>query len=360
MAQRTTLRDIAERLNITPGTVSKAMNGADDISEEMRSLILDTAVEMGYVNRKAQKKNTRKLCLLIENMEYKTAEDFGYDIVLGFQQVATKEDYLVDLVEVSPDFQKSNPYDSFMLSNGYLGSLAIGFALEDPWMEEFKSTTFPTALLDNTIPGTENVCNISTDSSEAIDLAIEHLISKGHTKIAFLDGSTRSYISNSRMQAYLSSMSRHHLPIDPALAIYGYFVADAAHYHVPNLLSAGATAIICGNDLIASGVIESVKDLGLSVPEDISIIGFDDIPLAAKLDPPLTTIQQDRLALGRSGYFVVHAMLNNVSQSVSLLRPRLIERKTTASSRPRPITADTIIDKDSVLYQNPSLFSGRY
>jgi LacI family transcriptional regulator len=256
-----------------------------------------------------------------------------------------------------------------MLTNGYRGAFAIGLALEDPWMEEFKSTRYPTALLDNSIAHTPFICNISTDSDEGIELAVEHLIELGHTRIAFLNGSTQSYISNCRMKAYLASMSRHHLPLDPALAIYSYFIADAAHYHVPNLINAGATAIICGNDLIASGVIDSLKKLNLSVPDDVSVIGFDDIPLATELNPPLTTIRQDRLALGRNGYFVLQAMLSNVSQSTSLLRPKLIVRSSTSKALVRPALnvemssslKNTIaIDKDSVLYQNPSLFSGRY
>ena len=254
--------------------------------------------------------------------------------------------------------QRDNKYDNFMMEHGYSGFI-LGFALEDPWMEQFQTTKIPTVLLDNTIPANPFVCYVGTDSDEGIDLAVEHLLHLGHEKIAFLDGSINSLVSNQRMSAYLSSLSRHHLPIDPALAVYGYFVADAAHYHVPNLLSAGATAIICGNDTIAQGVIESVRAQGLSVPEDISVIGFDDIPIAAELNPPLTTIRQDRLSLGRNGYFVVHAMLNQVSQSKSLLRPRLIERASTATAVPRLVT-NRIIDKDSVMYVNPDLYGQRF
>jgi LacI family transcriptional regulator len=355
----TTIKDIAERLNVSISTVSKALNGGRDISDNLRQTILDTAVEMGYVNRRSQKTENRKLCIFIENMEYDNPDQFGYDIVLGYRQAASKENWSIDILAIDQNFPMENKYDNYMMEHGYSGSFILGFALEDPWMEQFQTTKIPTVLLDNTIPSNPHVCYVGTDSEEGIDLAIEHLLHLGHEKIAFLDGSSNSLVSNQRMSAYLSSLSRHHLPIDPALAVYGYFVADAAHYHVPNLLSAGATAILCGNDTIAQGVIESVRDAGLSVPEDISVIGFDDIPIAAELCPPLTTIRQDRLSLGRNGYFVVHAMLNQVSQSKSLLRPLLIERSSTAKAVPRLVT-NRVIDKDSVMYINPDLYGQRF
>jgi LacI family transcriptional regulator len=359
MSKRVTLKDIAEKMGISTGTVSKALNNASDISTDLKNSIIETAVKMGYKNRTALKEEKRKLILFIENMEYKEPADFGYDIILGFKTAAAKENYSVDILEITPDFQKNNKYDSYMLQNGYNASFGVGFALEDPWMEEFKTTTFPTALLDNIINGTPYVCNISTDSDEGIDLAVEHLVKLGHEKIGFLNGSTNSYISNRRMSAYLRSITKHHLPVDPALAIYSYFIAEAAHYHVPNLVSAGVTAIICGNDLIAKGVIESLNNMGLSVPEDVSVIGFDDVPLASQTTPPLTTIRQDRVALGLNGYFVVYAMLNNVSQSKSLLRPTLVERESTSFCKPRIVT-NKIIDKDSVMYQNPELYNQRF
>ncbi|MCR4781451.1 MAG: LacI family transcriptional regulator [Lachnospiraceae bacterium] len=359
MANRVTLKEIAERMGTSTSTVSKALNNASDISTDLKNSIIETAVKMGYKNRNAFKEDKRKLILFIENMEYKKPSDFGYDIILGFKTQAAKENYTVDILPITPDFQKENHYDSYMMQNGYNASFGVGFSLEDPWMEEFKTSTFPTALLDNIIQGTPNVCNISTDSDEGIELAIEHLIKLGHEKIGFLNGSTNSYISNRRMSAFLKSMSKNHLPIDPALAIYGYFIAEAAPYHVPNLISAGATAIVCGNDLIAKGVIDCLKDMNLKVPEDVSVIGFDDLPMASTLNPPLTTIKQDRVALGVNGYFVLYAMLNNVSQSKSLLRPSLIVRESTAVCKMRIVT-EKIVDKDSVMYQNPELFNQRF
>ena len=129
-------------------------------------------------------------------------------------------------------------------------------------------------------------------------------------------------------------MRAHGLEIAEELTAYGYYVADSAKYHVPTFLGAGATAIICGNDLIASGVIAECKLRGFRVPEDISVIGFDDIPLAATLDPPLTTIRQERSELGRCAYVVLNSLVHHIPICRTQIRAALIERESTARYEP--------------------------
>ena len=118
----TTIKDIADRLGISLSTVSKGLNGANDISEELRQLVLDTAVEMGYQTKKMKKEEFKKLCLFIKNMDYESPEDFGYDIILGFKQSAFRDNWNVDVIPVTPDFQLSEKYDTYMLKNGYSGA----------------------------------------------------------------------------------------------------------------------------------------------------------------------------------------------------------------------------------------------
>lgn len=113
---------------------------------------------------------------------------------------------------------------------------------------------------------------------------------------------------------------------------YGYYVADAAKDHVGNLLSLGITAILCCNDLMASGVIDECRQRGYRVPEDVSVIGFDNLPISAKLTPPLTTIRQDRTELGKCGFYTLNSLINHVPISRTLLRPQLIVRKSTAKA----------------------------
>ncbi len=328
-----TIKEIADRLGVSPGTVSKGLNGAKDVSEGLRQKILDTAVQMGYTKKSAVKTKTRKLAVFVENMGADTKNDFGYEVVLGFRQAAFKEDWGVDVIPLSVDLQKKYPYDTYMLENGYSGSFMLGLKLDDPWMKDFETTNVPTMLLDNHLRHNPKTGCVGTDSVEGLDLAVDHLASLGHKRIAFLNGSSGSSITEMRMKAFQLSMREHDLTFDPELTAFDDFTAEAAARHVKGFLDAGATAIICGNDLIASGVIKECRKVGKHVPTDISVIGYDDMPIAASLIPPLTSIRQDRLNLGKCGYFVLYAMINGVALSKNYLRPALIKRTSTAQAK---------------------------
>lgn len=324
-----TIKDIAHRLGVSISTVSKVLNGASDVGADVRRAVLDTAVEMGYVTKKMKKEQFKKLCIFVENMEYADPEDFGYDIILGFKQAAFRDNWEVGVQPVTPLFQTREKYDTYMLRNGFSGGFLVGFALHDDWMSQLSATAVPTVLFDNSIARNPHVGYVGADSFEGIDAAVEHLALLGHKKIAFLNGSLHSMISNQRQQAFLDSMKSRGLVPQKDLMAYGYFVADSAPYHVSSFLAAGATAILCGNDLIASGVIAECEQRGYRVPEDISVVGFDDIPLSARLTPPLTTVRQDRRELGRCGYHTLSSLLHGIPISKTLLRAQLIVRSST-------------------------------
>lgn len=325
-----TIKDIANRLGVSVSTVSKGLNGASDISDELRQMVLDTAVEMGYSTKRSKKVENRKLCIFIENMNYETIDEFGYDIVLGFKQNAFRRKWDVDILPITPAFQEEEKYDTFLLKNGYCGAFLMGLALHDSWIKQLENTTMPTVLLDNFISSNPNVCYLGTDSYEGITMAVNHLVNLGHKNIAFLNGSLYSLVSDQRQEAFESAMAAASLPVQKDLTAYGYYVSDSAKYHVPGFLAAGATAVVCGNDLIAKGVIDECTKRGFRVPEDVSVVGFDDISIAATFDPPLTTIRQERNELGRCAYDILNSLIHHIPISKTLLRPKLIERESTA------------------------------
>ena len=146
-----TIKDIANRLGVSVSTVSKGLTGASDISENLLQLVLDTAIEMGYKSKKMKKEEHKKLCLFVENMEYSSSNQFGYDIVLGFKQSAYRANWNVTVTPVTPEFQMKEKYDTYMLKNGFSGAFILGLTLHDPWIEQFADTTVPTVLFDNYI-----------------------------------------------------------------------------------------------------------------------------------------------------------------------------------------------------------------
>lgn len=339
-----TIKNIAEKLGIAVSTVSKGLNGASDISEELRQMIIDTAIEMGYRSKKMKKEEHKKLCIFIENMDYDTPDQFGYEIILGFKKSAIRDNWEISLVPVTPELQMSEKYDTYLLKHGYSGAFLLGFSLDDEWMHQLKKTKMPTVLLDNQISRNVNVAYIGTDNQEGIELVIEHLYKLGHRRIAFLNGSPNSMVTEQRHQAFLESMAHHKLEVTRDLFAFGYYVSDCAKYHVPDFLAAGATAILCGSDLIAQGVIKECRSRGFQVPEDISVVGCDDIPLASKLNPPLTTIRQDREALGTCAYISLISLNRNVAVAKTLLRPKLVKRESTAKCTPYQVSDELLLE----------------
>lgn len=323
-----TIKDIAQKLGVAVSTVSKGLNGASDISEDMRQLVLDTAVEMGYASKKMQSLGKRKVCVLIENMEYENIDQFGYEIIVGFKLSAARRHCGVAVIPCNLNLQMREKFDSFMLKYGYSGAFLLGFTLHDDYIRQLSKTTVPTVLLDNYIPN-KHVGYVGTDGFNGIDLAVRHLADCGHKKIALLNGSKNSQVTQERQLAFLQSMERAALPVEENLVANGYYVPECARDHVGDFLQHGATAIVCASDLIASGVIAELRRLGRRVPQDVSVVGFDDLPIAQHLSPTLTTVRQDRVAIGKSAFMMLEELIGGVSISKLLLKPELIVRDST-------------------------------
>ena len=295
-----TLNDIAAKLGISKSTVSKALNNASDVSDDMKKKILETAVELGYVNRRQQKKE-KKLCILVENMNYETPNQFGHDIVLGFQRMAEPDGWTVDVIPIDIEFQRLTPYGVFMMEHNYHASFILGLSLLDPWMQEFRNVSIPTVLYDNYIKENPYIASIGCDSQEGFEFAVKHLKKLGHTKIGLISGPLESYILKARYHAYLNALEKHNLEINENFIGLGYYVAESARTYIPKLLEHGVTAIIFSHDVRAISAIAECRDRNIRIPEDLSIIGFDDLPMSASVEPALSTIRQDRVAICNCG-----------------------------------------------------------
>ena len=322
----TTIQDIADKLGISKSTVSKALNDAPDVSEALRKQVLETAVALDYTKLRRYKKPVKKICILIEkeNIEYEKPHHFAYDIIMGFRQLAEPAGFEVETVAVDTAFQKNTAYDIFMLEHDYVGSFVLGFSLNDPWLKDFDNSKTPTALFDNHITGNPSTADVGVDNGEGMELILSHLTSLGHRKIAYL---------KARHSAFVRAMHHYGLVTDFENIGCSYYISECTEKYLPKFLESGITAVVCSHDNIASAAVTKCKQLGYKVPEDISIVGFDDLPIATSTSPKLTTVIQDRIELGKSGFFALSSLLNDIPISTFLLHSKLIIRESTSSVR---------------------------
>lgn len=330
----TTMDDIAKALGIAKSTVSKAINGAGDVSESMRRAVLETAVELGYT-RLRRSEEAPKLAVLVAHMRYENPEHFGYDAIVGFRKLAEPEGYQVDVLPVTEALQSDIHYDEYMMRGNYRGGFLLGFSLKDPWMQEFASCKTPTALHDNRVLGNPLVTYVGADTAEGMNQAVSYLKQLGHQKAGYLSGDLGSYVYQLRHQGFFDALRANGLPDDPELAGCSYWEDVCLNDHLPRLLREGCTAILCSHDTLAEAVLGRCRQQGLRIPEDISILGFDDLPLCETTLPPLTTIRQNRTELGKSAYCALSSQMEGVHLSTFLLHTELVKRDSCAKAPER-------------------------
>ena len=327
-----TLNDIAKKMGIAKSTVSKALNGAEDVSEATRRAVLETAVEMGYTRRRGTQP---KLAVFITNMDYKSAEDFGYDILIGFRKMAEPAGFQVDVIPLDYHMASTTPYDEFMLRENYRGALFLGLALNHPWMSrDFAKCKTPTVLYDNRVSGNPNVTYVGTDNREGMALAVRYLKELGHRKIGYLSSALGAYVYQQRYTGFCQAMKKARLSCREEMCGTSFEEEELLGYHLPRLIrEESCTAIVCSHDLLAISVMERLSHMGLRVPEDISILGFDDIPLCRYTTPTLTTIRQNRTEIGKSAYCALSSQMEHVPLSTFLLHTELVRRNSCGVKR---------------------------
>lgn len=330
-----TLDDIAQELGVSKATVSKALNGAKDVSKKMQQAVVEKAVELGY-SRMNYSTAAPRIAIFVINMDYLKPDDFGYDIIVGFRKAAEPAGYQVEIVPLTVQIQQQYRYDEYMMRENYVGALFLGMCLLDPWIKEFETCKSPTILYDNHVSCNHNVTSIGVDNVESIELAISYLRSLGHTKIGYLSSALEAYIYQQRYKAFIRVMTELGLTADDSVMGNSYHVNACLSQHLPRLLENGCTAIICSHDMLAHSAMFYCNELGLRVPDDISIMGHDDIPFCRYTTPPLTSMRQNRPALGKSAFYALSCQLNDVPLSTHFLHAELITRDSCGPVPPVP------------------------
>ena len=334
-----TLEDIAKTLGVSKSTVSKALNGAWDVSDAMRRAVVETAVELGY-SRLRRGEEAPRLAVFITNMNYASPEDFGFDILVGFRKMAEPAGYRVQVIPLSIELEETIPYEQYMMREHYLGALFLGLSLRDPWLRDFETCTTPTVLYDNRVTGNPRVTYVGADNGEGLHLAVQYLKGLHHRNIGYLSSALGAYVYQQRYDAFFQAMRDNHLPCGKNQARNSFHTHICLDEHLPSLLKQGCTAILCSHDTLACAVLERCREQGIRVPEDVSVLGFDDLPLCDTCQPPLTTIRQDRTELGKSAYCALSSQIEGVAPSTFLLPTELIPRASCANAPETELTID--------------------
>ncbi|MEO8547404.1 MAG: LacI family DNA-binding transcriptional regulator [Sphingomicrobium sp.] len=303
-----TIRDVARRAQVSTASVSRALNGVNNVSEETRSRVLAAATDLGYVPHAG----ARSLSLARTNAIGVVLPDvhgaFFSEIVRGMDSEASKRGYLLLL----SNMHGVNPQPDSVLRamRGRVdGLLVMAPHLDAETLIRALPATTPTVLING--PGElHDYSNLRLDNGAGVDALICHLTSLGRRRIIHLGGPRNNVDAQERAAAFRSAMERY-APGEDILDLPGDFTEKAGEETIRRLLSQGVQfdAVFAANDMMAIGVLQALKKAGLQVPADVAVAGFDDVPLARHLD--LTTVRARIAELGVRAIARLVEMLGN-------------------------------------------------
>ena len=329
-----TLAEIAKIAGVSQMTASRAVNNRSGVSERKREEILRIADELGYViNRAAQKLSGGRTRIIGVMAQLHTP--FTSDLVLGIGSVARAADYEM-LVYSLPDADRQPPGSVVdMLQQIADGVIAI-LPFESGYLDTLAQAHIPVVTIDQ---GMESPFpSVLADSYNGARMAVQHLVDLGHRRIGFITGNERLESARERRQAFEFMRRTLGLHPDPELIAIGDFMHKGGYDAANRLLALPEppTAIFAANDASAVGAISALREAGRRVPEDMSVIGFDDMPIAVQLHPQLSTIRQPLPAMARAAVNLLLALIAGIdapSQQI-LLPTQLIVRETTRALKP--------------------------
>jgi len=329
MPKKVTIQEIAKRANVSKSTVSKALGNATDINAATRERVLMYASELGYEIKRNKTLQKGKVVTFVEGIDYKNINHFGYELLLGFQAAAGEAHYGVNIISVGGTESIDN-YEEIMKNGDYDGSFILGFKPGDEFVMKAAKSGIPAVVLDNDVDG-DAIARVGSDSKTGINLIVKHLCGLGHKKIAFIGGEKDSMVTAERHRAFALALKKNGLEYNEKFVDYSAFYAENAPSKLRDIVKSGATAIICASDIIAINCINELLKSGFRVPYDVSVTGYDDIPLAKYSNPALTTVFQNRIHIGRCAFYALLQIMNGVKINKLILRPELVVRQSTAT-----------------------------
>jgi LacI family transcriptional regulator len=326
------LTDVAKKAGVSIATVSRVINESDKVTDQTRNKVKGIMEELGYfpnrVARRLRQKGGRRhlLGLILPDIQ----NPFNAEMARGIEDVAYANQFAVLLCNSDEDLVKESFYIDVMRAESVDGVILPPIQESDAAVLKLIERGMPVVVVDRALKST-NVDTVEIDNFLGAYEAVEHLLKLGHKRVAIISGPTNISTSLERRRGYRQAHVDANLAVDPDLMLTGNYKQDSGRSLTDQLLnlSSPPTALFVTNGLMAMGAIEIVHKRNLSIPNDLALIGFDDLPWAEALDPPLTVVRQPAYEVGKAAAEMLLNRLGNPDLPVARLRlrPKLILRK---------------------------------
>jgi LacI family transcriptional regulator len=335
-----TIRDVARRAGVAPTTVSRVINNSGYTSAETRARVEAAIHELQYVpntlSQSLRYKRTNTLALVLSDI----TNPFWTTVTRGVEDAASEQDMHVFLCNTDEKPDKTASYVEKLLQRQTDGFLFVPTGADTAILQKIKKQSVPLVVLDRTVEGVV-VDVVRSDSLGGAQRLTEYLIRLGHRRIAIIPGPPNIATSVQRLEGYRRALAKHNIPYDDTLVRHGRFnhengVNVAITTTLLNDLSPPPTVIFAGNNFIALGVLQAIRQAKLRVPEDISVVSFDDVPYNWEAEPFLTVVSQDPYKLGMRAAELLLKLITSEEQAGSrdiVLPVELLERRSC-----RPLT----------------------
>jgi DNA-binding LacI/PurR family transcriptional regulator len=299
-AGKVTIADIAAEAGVSVPTVSKVMNGRSDVAQVTRERVEEIIRRHGYQRRADERYRKSNL---LELMFHELESAWALEIIRGVEQVAGDNGMAVVLSESQGRLRPGQSWLENVLARRPVGVVAVFSDLGTDQLAKLRARDIPVVVVDPVGEPTAQTPSIGATNWQGGLTATRHLIELGHTRIAMIGGPKNVLCSRARVDGYRAALETAGLTVDPDLMRHGDFHVEAGYKQLTALLELKdrPTAVFAGSDLQAVGAYEAARAAGLRIPDDLSLIGFDDLPVARWVGPPLTTVRQPLQEMAAAG-----------------------------------------------------------
>ncbi|NUT36164.1 MAG: LacI family DNA-binding transcriptional regulator [Hamadaea sp.] len=339
---RARLADIARQAEVSEATVSRVLNDRPGVSTETRQAVLTALDVLGYERpTKLRKRSAGLVGLVVPELDNPIFPAFAQII----ESALAQQGYTPVLCTQTPGGVTEDEYIEMLLDRQVAGIVFVSGLHADSTSDpdryrKLLTRPLPIVLVNGYMEGLEAPF-VSIDERAAADAAVAHLAALGHRKIGLVSGPDRYQPVQRKIAGYRDAMRRllgaTDREMDDLIALSPLFGVEGGYAAATRLLERGVTAIVSGSDLMALGAIGAARQQGLSVPGDVSVVGFDDSPLMAFTDPPLTTLRQPirAMAVATARALIDEILGHPAPHSEYVFRPELVVRGSTAIHSPR-------------------------